>query len=120
MAAPGSGNFYANDPLVMTLGNRNFGKTGRGAWLVKFYAPWCVHCQQSAPEFKKARAAAPRATADDTGGRRRSSHALLFASHTGALAQLVVSGWVGSRGGALRCALVWCDARRLHCTSRAR
>ena len=36
--------------------NTNFCKVtnGEGVWIVEFYAPWCGHCKNLVPEYKKA------------------------------------------------------------------
>lgn len=40
---------------VFTLNSANFDAlTAKGAWIVEFYAPWCKHCKDLAPEFEKA------------------------------------------------------------------
>lgn len=42
---------------VVQLSSMNFDKLvidSTETWLVKFYAPWCGHCQSSAPAFSKA------------------------------------------------------------------
>ena len=39
---------------VITLTDENFDRvTKTGVVLVKFYVPWCPHCQSLAPEFEK-------------------------------------------------------------------
>jgi len=52
----GKDSFYKNFDLIENIkGSRDFkNKTRSGAWLLKFYAPWCVHCQKSIPHLKKA------------------------------------------------------------------
>lgn len=42
---------------VVVLTAENFDKevtNSRSVWLVEFYAPWCGHCKQLSPEWKKA------------------------------------------------------------------
>ena len=39
----------------MILTDENFEENvSRGKWLVKFYAPWCAHCQKLAPVWDDA------------------------------------------------------------------
>lgn len=48
---------YDRSSGVVDLNDNNFDtrvKDSDGVWIVEFYAPWCGHCQQLAPEYKKA------------------------------------------------------------------
>jgi protein disulfide-isomerase-like protein len=48
----------SSDTDVVTLSSDNFKSSVQdGLWLVEFFAPWCGHCQQLAPIFKKGAAA---------------------------------------------------------------
>lgn len=39
---------------VVTLTGSNFDKLiGSGIWFIKFFAPWCVHCQKLAPAWEE-------------------------------------------------------------------
>ncbi|XP_053381773.1 protein disulfide-isomerase A6 homolog [Mercenaria mercenaria] len=48
---------YSSTDDVVELTPSNFHKlvmNGDELWLIEFYAPWCGHCQQLAPDWKKA------------------------------------------------------------------
>lgn len=45
---------YEGNSAVKVLTADTFSKTKKGIWLVEFFAPWCGHCQQLAPEYEKA------------------------------------------------------------------
>jgi len=48
---------YSKSDKVVELSPDNFDhrvKDSDGVWIVEFYAPWCGHCKNLAPEYKKA------------------------------------------------------------------
>ena len=48
---------YTKKDAVVELTPDNFDhrvKDSDGVWIVEFYAPWCGHCKNLAPEYKKA------------------------------------------------------------------
>lgn len=48
---------YDSSSDVVDLTPSNFDKLvtqSDGVWLVEFYAPWCGHCKNLVPEYKKA------------------------------------------------------------------
>lgn len=54
--AQGSSDFYNGHNMIHKLNHENWDARmrGKGYWLVEFYAPWCVHCQQSTDAWKQA------------------------------------------------------------------
>eukprot|EP00898_Chlorokybus_atmophyticus_P004427 jgi/Chlat1/4986/Chrsp32S04962 len=46
---------YASDGPVIQLTDKTFSQVLHtdAVWVVEFYAPWCGHCKQLAPEYKK-------------------------------------------------------------------
>jgi len=53
----GGGGGGGGPSAVVTLTDENFDKEvmqSTDLWLVQFYAPWCGHCKQLAPEWEKA------------------------------------------------------------------
>jgi len=53
----GSMGLYSKGDAVIDLTPANFDKqvtNGEGVWIVEFYAPWCGHCKNLVPEYKKA------------------------------------------------------------------
>ena len=54
--AAGAG-IYADNPDVVTLNKDNFAENVYDSdepWVVEFYAPWCGHCKEFAPEYVRA------------------------------------------------------------------
>merc|ERR1711994_660466 len=48
---------YSKNSGVVDLNANNFDnrvKDSDGIWIVEFYAPWCGHCKQLAPQYQKA------------------------------------------------------------------
>ena len=51
---------YSSNDAVVQLNSKNFDslvKNSDDIWLIEFYAPWCGHCKNLVPEYKKAAAA---------------------------------------------------------------
>ena len=57
MAAHSAVALYNKNSGVVDLNPNNFENRvvdGEGVWVVEFYAPWCGHCKNLAPEYQKA------------------------------------------------------------------
>ncbi|CAE8632010.1 unnamed protein product [Polarella glacialis] len=54
VAASLIGSVYAEKDNIVKLTKFNFdSNVKQGSWFVKFYAPWCTHCQRMAPIWEK-------------------------------------------------------------------
>lgn len=52
-----SAGIYADSPDIVTLNKDNFAEIVYDSdepWVVEFYAPWCGHCKEFAPEYVRA------------------------------------------------------------------